>query len=110
LPKPESGKIGVLPPRELGFPIMAKKTKEADEKQDETSGGSIAVNDAWTGLLAISLLALVTGTGFLAWDWYQYNSEQLPVVPKLTGTAPAGPPKADPPKKEEPKEAEKKDQ
>ena len=41
---------------------MAKKK---DDDNDETSGGSIAVNDAWTAMLAISLLALIVGSGFL---------------------------------------------
>ena len=69
---------------------MAKKKKDDDETQDETSAdGSIAVNDAWTGLLAISLLALAVGSGFLAWDYYQYDSEKLPTIPKY---APAPPP------------------
>ena len=69
---------------------MAKKTKDPDEKEDATSDGSIAVNDAWTGMLAISLLALMIGTGFLAWDYFQYDEPKA--VPKLTGTPPKSPP------------------
>jgi hypothetical protein len=92
---------------------MAKKKQveeeKPQEKPEEPSDGSIAVNDAWTGMLAISLLFLVVGTGFLAWDYMQYNDEKLPTVPKLTGTPPGGPPKADAPKDLPPKEAEKKE-
>lgn len=78
---------------------MAKKRKdeEVEVQQDESSGGSIAVNDAWTGMLAISLLALMIGTGFLTYDYMQY-SDKLPEIPKLTSK---------PPSAEKPKEAEK---
>jgi hypothetical protein len=83
---------------------MAKKNKDdVAEKPQETSGGSIAVNDAWTGLLAISLLALMIGTGFLAYDYYQYYDVPLPNVPKLTGSPPGAPPKVDAAPKVEPK-------
>src|SRR5947208_3661250 len=85
---------------------MAKKTKD-DDQDDATSDGSIPVNDAWTGLLAISLLALMIGTGFLAWDWYMYyDDKDLPKVPKLTGTLPQKP--QEPPKPSD-KAVEKKD-
>ena len=69
---------------------MAKKKKDDDETQDETtSDGSIAVNDAWTGLLAISRLALAVGSGFLLWDYLQYD-EPLPTIPKYAPKAPGG--------------------
>ncbi|MBI1830718.1 MAG: hypothetical protein HYR84_04620 [Planctomycetes bacterium] len=95
---------------------MAKKRKDDDEEvhEGEPSGGSIPVNDAWTGLLAVSLLALVTGTGFLAYDYYQYNDEKLPEVKRFVNTPPGTPPKLDapkdPPKQDPPgKDPEKKD-
>ena len=94
---------------------MAKK--DADEPME----GSMPVNDAWTGLLAISLIALGVATGFLAWDWMQYDEEAVTrmKIPKLAGAAPkkaegdgkkADGKKADDGKKaEEKKEDEKKD-
>jgi len=79
---------------------MAKKRKddEVEVQQDESSGGSIPVNDAWTGMLAISLLALMIGTGFLTYDYLQY-SDKLPDVPKLVSKQPAAekPPAEKPP-------------
>jgi hypothetical protein len=74
---------------------MAKKKKDDDEKQEE-SGGSIAVNDAWTGMLVISLLALIVGTGFLAYDLFvrydRYNVDPSKVpVPRFTGKPPEKP-------------------
>ncbi len=81
---------------------MAKKKKDEEEVQGESSGGSIAVNDAWTGMLAISLLALMVGTGFLVYDYMQY-SDKLPDVPKFTSKAP-GAEKAAPEKKDEDKD------
>ena len=66
---------------------MARKDK--DDAPDEPGEGSIAVNDAWTGMLAISLFALLVGTGFLAWDYMSYHTgEDFPKVPKFTSTAP----------------------
>jgi hypothetical protein len=82
---------------------MAKK----DETEEPTS---LAVNDAWTGLLVISFLALSVGTGFLVWDWMQYG-DKPPPVPKgnLTPQSPVGGKKdAKEQKKEEPKKDEQK--
>lgn len=98
---------------------MAKKsTDEPDTKKkaQASSDGSIAVNDAWTAMLAVSLLALVIGSGFLYWDYDQYNQDP-PKVTKFNlappGAAPApGPKAAPPPPKVEPaekKDADKKD-
>lgn len=39
-------------------------------------------NDAWTGMLAISLLALMAGCVFLYLDFSQYPSKDPPAVPK----------------------------
>ncbi len=74
---------------------MAKKKKDDDEKQEESSG-SIAVNDAWTGMLVISLLALIIGSGFLAYDLFvrydRYNVDPSKVpVPRFTGKPPEKP-------------------
>jgi hypothetical protein len=90
---------------------MAKKKEKEAELPAESSGGSIAVNDAWTGLLAISLLALVIGTGFLAWDYSQYWDDDVKKVqvPKLTGTSPGAPAKVEPAKEQDKKEPEKKE-
>jgi hypothetical protein len=77
---------------------MAKKDKDESAKQEEPGESSIAVNDAWTGMLAISLLALVIGTGFLAWDFMQYSDQDPPPMKKVAG-APPNP--VNPPKKAE---------
>ncbi len=62
----------------------------AKKQTDEPMEGSMPVNDAWTGLLAISLLALGVATGFLAWDWMQYDEEAVArmKIPKLAGSLP----------------------
>jgi hypothetical protein len=44
-----------------------------------------ATNDAYTGMLAISLLALVVGCALLYFDWAQYPSS---APPKLSAPAP----------------------
>jgi hypothetical protein len=88
---------------------MAKKPKD-DEEAQESSDGSIAVNDAWTGMLAVSLLALVVGSGFLAYDYMLYNDDKgPPAVSKFTSSPPGAPPKANPPPKVEPKDGGAKD-
>ncbi|MBM4070335.1 MAG: hypothetical protein FJ271_15475 [Planctomycetes bacterium] len=51
----------------------------SDDIFEETSKPS---NDAWTGMLAISLLALLAGCLFLYLDWSQYPSKDPPPVPK----------------------------
>jgi hypothetical protein len=89
---------------------MAKKKKDDEVAQAESSDGSIAVNDAWTGMLAVSLLALVVGSGFLAYDYMQYNDEKgPPQSSKFTTTLPGVPPKVNPPPKVEPKDVAAKD-
>ena len=90
---------------------MAKKNKDEEPQQEESSGGSIAVNDAWTGILAISLLALMVGSGFLAYDYFGlYYSEKMPDVPRIVGSQPGQPPaqpkiENQPPKDGGPKDA-----
>jgi hypothetical protein len=75
---------------------MAKKVKDEEATQPETSDGSIAANDAWTGLLAVSFLALAIGSGFLAYDYWKYSDGDLPKIP-LKAQAPPNPiaPKSD---------------
>ncbi len=89
---------------------MAKK-KTDEEAAEPESDGSIAVNDAWTGMLAVSLLALVVGSGFLAYDYYQYSDDKVPTVTKFTATPPGAPQKgpAPPPPKVEAKDGAVKD-
>ncbi len=88
----------------------------AKKQDDEPLEGSVPVNDAWTGLLAISLIALAVATGFLAWDWYQYDEEAVArmKLPKLAGTPPkkleGEAKKAEEKKVEEKKAEEKKDE
>jgi hypothetical protein len=83
---------------------MAKKTK-VDDKPETTPDGPVAVNDAWTGMLAVSLLALMAGAGFLFYDYYQYPSDIKP-IPKLSGSPPQKP---EPPQKQPPPEGGPKD-
>ena len=51
-------------------------------KKDESFEKTRASNDAWTGMLAISLLALMAGCAFLYLDWSQYPTNPPPAVPK----------------------------
>ena len=74
---------------------MVKKHKDDDEPQDETPETSIAVNDAWTGMLAVSLLALVVATAFLLWD-YSLLSDP-PQILRVTNKQPAPPAKVEAP-------------
>lgn len=69
---------------------MVKKKKD-DESAAATSDGSMAVNDAWTGLLAISLFALAVGTGFLLWDASNYWGVDPPKPPMISQQKPAQP-------------------
>jgi hypothetical protein len=83
---------------------MAKKKQET---QTEPSDGTIAVNDAWTGMLAISLLALIAGAGILGYDMMQYT-DKPPAVPTFSSPSSlkkaddAGAPKTDAPKADAP--------
>ncbi|MSU77140.1 MAG: hypothetical protein EXS16_03485 [Gemmataceae bacterium] len=65
----------------------------AKHKTDGPADSSMPVNDAWTGLLAISLIALSVATGFLAWDWYLYDENAVAnmKLPNLAGTLPKKP-------------------
>lgn len=49
---------------------------------DDIFEDSRPVNDAWTGMLAISLLALLAGCLFLYLDFSQYPTKDPPPVPK----------------------------
>lgn len=67
---------------------MAKKDREDIDQDDQET--SVAVNDAWTGMLAISLLALIIGTTLLALDYFSYPSEGPPNSPKIASASPDG--------------------
>lgn len=94
--------------------------KKDKSTRDEPSDGTVAVNDAWTGMLAVSLVALVLGSIFLAYDLTIYSGD-LPTVPKFVSPSALkkgadGPaPKVDPPMpkvdgaKDAAKDADKKD-
>ena len=64
---------------------MAKQPKEAGSR-----------SDAYTGMLILSLLALVIGCALLYLDWSGYSSSKPPQLPKglpqqsSGGAAPAG--------------------
>lgn len=65
---------------------------------------SRAMNDAYTGMLAISLVALMIGALLLFLDWNQYSDKDPPKIkaPAPSFTAPAADkggeaPKANPP-------------
>ncbi len=86
---------------------MAKKKPDVDDEVQDEGDGTVAVNDAWTGLLAISLIALLAATGFLVWDWMLMPEN--PTQPFRFTSKPPGalaPAKAVP-KVEEAKEKEK---
>jgi hypothetical protein len=51
---------------------MAKRPNEAPPRR----------SDAYTGMLIISLLALLTGCLFLYLDWSSYSSPKPPPLPK----------------------------
>ena len=87
---------------------MARKRDDEPEQLDT----SPPVNDAYTGMLAIALLALIGGSVLLYLDASQYEFKQpsktLPAKPAAEATAPVSPPVSPPEKKEEPKVEEKK--
>jgi len=66
---------------------MAKK--HADDEPKATS-------DAYTGMLSISLLALIAGCVLLFLDYSQYPEKEPPPVPKGPPAAQAAPPAAAP--------------
>lgn len=75
----------------------------AKKKKTLTDEGPPALNDAYTGMLAISLLALVVGCALLALDYLQYESKPAPTPAKWTpAAAPGQQPPAEPPKQAEP--------
>jgi hypothetical protein len=63
------------------------------------SGGTVeapAKSDAYTGLLVISLLALMGGSALLFLDYNSYQNKKPPTVPtQLPKTGPAAPAGAD---------------
>ena len=81
---------------------------EIEEEQDTTR----ATNDAYTGMLAISLIALLAGCALLYLEWSQYPDKDPPkiVAPKPSMEAPkdGGGPGAVPQKPADPMPPEKK--
>lgn len=70
---------------------MAKKPVVSDEPK--------ATNDAYTGMLAVSLIALIVGCVLLYLDYNQYGSEpppSIPTTPPIAAQQPAQPPPAQP--------------
>jgi hypothetical protein len=66
--------------------------------KDEIFEETRPTNDAWTGMLAISLLALIVGCLLLFLDFSQYPSKDPGTVPKaVTAGAQAPAPQAAPP-------------
>jgi hypothetical protein len=63
--------------------------------KEEVKDTGVASNDAYTGMLVISLLALIVGSVLLYLDWSQYpTAPQLKAVPEFRnpkGIAPAPP-------------------
>jgi hypothetical protein len=53
-------------------------------KKDDASGPT-ASNDAYTGMLAISLFALIGGCVLLFLDYSQYPDSKGPAIPKAPG-------------------------
>ena len=69
---------------------------------DTDRGTYRPTTDAYTGMLAISLLALIAACVFLFLDYSQYPEKAPPPVPKAAPPeaavkAPPPPPKAEPP-------------
>jgi len=62
--------------------------------KDEIFEETRPTNDAWTGMLAISLLALVVGCVLLFLDFSQYPSKDPGPVPKAQAPAAQAPPVA----------------
>lgn len=68
-----------------------------------------AQNDAYTGMLAISLIALITGCVLLFLDYSQYHPDRSPpkvskVLPTATEPPPAEPKPEEPPNQPPPKQ------
>ena len=58
----------------------------------DTATANPATNDAYTGMLAISLCALIVGCVLLYLDYSQYPDSKAPAVPKAPAiAAPAQP-------------------
>ncbi len=58
--------------------------------KNETFEDARPTNDAWTGMLAISLIALIVGCALLYLDFSQYPSRDPGPVPKAPAPAPVG--------------------
>ncbi len=68
---------------------------------DDTPKTALPANDAWTGMLAVSLVALLAGSVFLLMDWMQYTKkpDKLQFSPVVQEQAPKEEPKEPPPDK-----------
>lgn len=53
-----------------------------DDRDDDMEDKSRAVNNAYTGMLAISLVALIVGCVLLYLDYSQYPSSDPPAIEK----------------------------
>lgn len=60
----------------------------ADEIDDDLEDKSRAVNNAYTGMLAISLLALILGCVLLYMDYSQYPSSDPPPLERAPTSGP----------------------
>lgn len=58
------------------------KAKVRDDLDEELEDKSRAVNNAYTGMLAISLVALIVGCVLLYLDFSQYPSSEPPAIEK----------------------------
>lgn len=59
-----------------------------DDRDDDLEDKSRAVNSAYTGMLAISLLALIVGCVLLYMDYSQYPSNDPPAIEKAIAPPP----------------------
>jgi len=57
------------------------------DKDEETGPASGPANDAYTGMLAISLCALLVGCVLLYLDYSQYPDNKAPALPKAPPVA-----------------------
>ena len=71
--------------------------------EDRTSHITKPLNDAYTGMLAISLLALILGCTLLFLDYQSYQGQTVPTI----STSPSAPIPKRAPDVEAPKEKEK---
>jgi hypothetical protein len=71
-------------------------------KSATTPDAAPAQNDAYTGMLALALIALIGGCVLLYLDYSQYEGKSPPPTPKYSVPAPAAAPPAAPPQQAAP--------